>query len=38
MKAGQISTGVAVNQPDPPEGSPTSKEADVSKAKEGEKR
>ena len=36
MKAGQISTGVAVNQADQAEGSPASKKADASKDKEGE--
>ena len=38
MRAGQISTGVAVTQPDPPEGSPADKEGPASKEKEGEQK
>ena len=38
MRAGQISTGVAVSQPDQPEGSPASKGAAANKDKEGEEK
>ena len=38
MRAGQISTGVAVAQPDQPEGSPASKGDEAGKDKESEEK